>query len=1072
MSDRILFVANDSTRSDIHVRRRRHAAPLFALLLLVLILHAPLIAVASEPSSSVVSAAEIDYPPFSVVDDTGRADGFSVELLRAALAAMGRGVTFRTGPWAEVKGWLEKGEVQALPLVGRTPEREEFFDFTVPYMTLHGAIVVRSGTEDIKSLADLRGRRVAVMQGDNAEEFLRREDRGILIHTTPTFEQALNELSQGRHDAVVVQRLVALRLIPQTGLANLRIVDKPIEDFRQDFCFAVKKGDSRMLALLNEGLAIVIADGTYRRLHSRWFAALELPKDRRIVVGGDHRYPPFEYLDEYGNPAGFNVELTRMIAKEMGLDVEIRLGPWTGVLHDLERGEIDAVQGMFYSAERDRKFDFTQPHSVNNYVVVVRRGEIDPPASLDDLKGRDVAVQKGDVSHEYLLEQGLGSRVSVVETQEDMLRELAEGMHDCALVPRVIALHIIKARGWTNLQLSQHSFLSLDYCYAVPNGHAALLAQFGEGLRVLKDSGEYRRLYEKWMGVYEAPTPSFVTILRKLAMVLVPLLLLLLGFFLWSWTLRRQVKMRTGELRESEERFKVLHNASFGGITIHDKGVILDCNQGLSDITGYSTDELIGMDGLMLLSEKSRDLVMSKILSGDESPYEATGVRKNGEEYPVRLEARNIPYKGRNVRVTEFRDITEQKRVEEALLHAKTQAEAANQAKSEFLANMSHEIRTPINGVMGMLQLMETTPLDAEQASYIHMATEAGNRLTRLLSDILDLSRVEAGRMEIRKAPFRVQDVLDSVSGLFTVTARKKGVTLECTLAPGVPEVLVGDEMRVRQVLFNLVGNAIKFTERGTVALNVTTLSGRADNACRVHFRVTDTGIGIAEDRLRDIFEPFRQVENSFTRNYQGAGLGLSIVQRLVELMDGTVTIESAPGKGTSVHVTLPFTIQGVSSVAAETSRPGRGDSLRVLLVEDDASNRLTTRKLLEKSGHTVLPAENGRQALELLAANDIDCVLMDIQMPVMNGIEATRLIRESAVLGPKKDVPIVALTAYAMDGDREKFLAAGMDGYAAKPVKIEGLLHVMGEALAGWRSIAGAQPGAVADRRGRQEAG
>ena len=1054
MNEQIFFVGGNSNPPGIHVSRlRRHVAALLAFMLLFFILQAPRAAVASESSPPVISAAEIDYPPFSIVDDAGRADGFSVELLRAALAAMGRDVTFRTGAWDEVKGWLEQGDVQVLPLVGRTPEREELFDFTVPYMSLHGAIVVRAGTEDIQSLADLKGRRVAVMRGDNAEEFLRREERGMLIQTTATFEQALVELSQGRHDAVVVQRLVALRLIPATGLTNLRIIDKPIEGFRQDFCFAVKDDDSHMLALLNEGLAIVIADGTYRRLHARWFAALELPRQRRIVVGGDHHYPPFEYLDEKGKPAGFNVELTRMIAREMGLDVEIRLGPWSDVLHDLERGAIDAVQGMFYSVERDRKFDFTQPHAVNNYVVVSRRGENDTPVSLDDLKGKRIVVQKGDVSHDFLLEQGLESQVSTVETQEDMLRELAEGKYDCALGPRIIALHIIKARGWTNLQLGQNSFLSLDYCYAVPNGHAALLAQFSEGLQVLKDSGEYRRLHEKWMGVHEQHPPALGAILRNLAMVLVPLLLLLLGFFLWTWMLRRQVKVRTRELKESEERFKVLHDASFGGITIHDKGIILDCNHGFSEITGYSRDELVGMNCLMLISEKFRDMVMSNILSGHEGAYEAFGIRKNGEEYPVRLDARNIPYKSTLVRVTEFRDITEQKRVEEALLQAKSQAEAANQAKSEFLANMSHEIRTPINGVMGMLQLMETTSLDDEQASYIRMATEAGNRLTRLLSDILDLSRVEAGKMEIRKSPFQLQDIVDSVSGLFAVTARNKSVALECNLAPDLPEVLVGDETRVRQVLFNLVGNAIKFTERGKVIMDIEALPEKRENAYLVRFCVTDTGIGIAEDRLRDIFEPFLQVENSLTRNYQGAGLGLSIVHRLIDLMDGTITIESSPGEGTSVQVVLPFKRHGETpSSAAETSFNGAVGRLRVLLVEDDPSNRLPTQKLLEKAGHEVFLAENGRQAFELLAANDIDCILMDIQMPVMDGLEATRIIRESAALGPKKDVPIIALTAYAMDGDKEKFLAAGMNGYAAKPVTIEDLMQKMAEVLAGQR--------------------
>ncbi|MEW6406114.1 MAG: transporter substrate-binding domain-containing protein, partial [Chloroflexota bacterium] len=232
---------------------------------------------------AVRSGCEIDYPPFCIIHNDGRADGFSVELMRAALGKMGYEVTFRTGSWAEVRGWLERGEVQALPLVGRTPERERLFDFTVPYMTMHGAIVVRNETEDVSSLADLRGRRVCVMKGDNTEEFLRREDRGIEIITTATFSDSFHELAERRCDAVVIQRLVAVKLLKETGLTNLKIVDRPIQEFSQDFCFAVKEGDREMLSVLNEGLALAVADGTHRSLHAKWFAHLELPSDRPIV---------------------------------------------------------------------------------------------------------------------------------------------------------------------------------------------------------------------------------------------------------------------------------------------------------------------------------------------------------------------------------------------------------------------------------------------------------------------------------------------------------------------------------------------------------------------------------------------------------------------------------------------------------------------------------------------------------------------------------------------------------------------------------------------------------------------
>ena len=499
------------------------------------------------------AASEIGYPPFCIVAADGQAYGFSVELMRAALRVMGRDVTFRTGPWADVKAWLEQGEVQALPLVGRTPEREPFFDFTFPYMSFHGAIVVRKGTTGIRDIEDLRGRRVAVMQGDNAEEFVRREDRGFAIHTTPTFEEALGELSAGRQDAVVIQRLVALRLIEKAGLTNLRIVNQPIAGFRQDWCFAVREGDRDTLALLNEGLALVMADGTFRHLHAKWFAALELPSNRRILIGGDHNFPPFEYLDASGRPQGYNVDLTRALARAVGLDIEIRLGPWTKIRQKLASGEIDAIQGMFYSTERDLTFDFTSSHTAIHYVGVVRKGESPPPATIAELKGKRIVVQQGDIMHEWLLNNGFTDTVTAVATQEKALRELARGRHDCALVARIPAGYWIKKFGWGNLVAGRHSIHSAEYCFAVPKSRKALLAQLSEGMQVLEASGEYRRIYDQWLGVYRAPYFGFLSFLRYAAIGLIPLLLLLLSFFLWSWSLRRKVAQRTVALEKSRK---------------------------------------------------------------------------------------------------------------------------------------------------------------------------------------------------------------------------------------------------------------------------------------------------------------------------------------------------------------------------------------------------------------------------------------------------------------------------------------------------------------------------------------
>lgn len=521
--------------------------------------------------SPVRSGAEVNYPPFSFVDKEGRANGFSVELMQAALDAMGREVTFRTGPWKEVRGWLEKGEIRALPLMGRTPERERIFDFTFPYMSLHGALVVREGNRGIRDLEDLEGRQVAVMKGDNTEEFLLRHDREIDVQSVVTFKKALRNLSEGMYDAVFIQRLVAIRLIRKHSIDGLEVVPNPVKEFDQDFCFAVKEGDRDTLALLNEGLSLVMANGTFRHLHAKWFAALELPKDRRIVIGGDQNYPPYEYRDENGNPTGFNVAVTRAIARELDLDIQIRLGSWAGIRQDLAQGEIDAIQGMLYSAERDLTFDFTQAYTVNHYVAVTRKGEGPPPTSARELAGKRIVVQKGDIMDDFVVKNGLEKQTTPVPAQEDALRELARGKHDCALVARLTALYWMDRHGWDNLVLSSDPLLSPEYGFAVPDNRKALLAQLSEGLKIIEKTGEYRRIYEKWLGVYKDEGLDMGEVLKYAALILVPLLLVLCGFLLWSWSLRRQVRERTEELRKSENSLQRVFDILPIGLWFTDK---------------------------------------------------------------------------------------------------------------------------------------------------------------------------------------------------------------------------------------------------------------------------------------------------------------------------------------------------------------------------------------------------------------------------------------------------------------------------------------------------------------------
>ncbi|MCW9046805.1 MAG: ATP-binding protein [Gammaproteobacteria bacterium] len=395
-------------------------------------------------------------------------------------------------------------------------------------------------------------------------------------------------------------------------------------------------------------------------------------------------------------------------------------------------------------------------------------------------------------------------------------------------------------------------------------------------------------------------------------------------------------------------------------------------------------------------------------------------------------------------------EIEQRKRIEKELQKAKEAAEAASKTKSEFLANMSHEIRTPMNGILGTLQLLQGSKLTESQLEYVAIAYNSGEALLSLLNDILDFSKIEAGKLKLEYIAFDLRNLIKELTILLKQKADERNVELLTDIDADIPLIIKGDSVRIRQVLANLLTNAIKFTEQGTVTIKVIVLE-KTEKSVRLRLEINDTGIGIAEDSQRKLFNSFTQADGSTTRKYGGTGLGLAIVRQLVTMMRGRLGVNSEENKGSSFWVEITFEIP--SDIEIENPQHNVAEVTEILegkalLVEDNPVNQIIARKMLEKVGLTFEVVNNGEEAINRLKSqHDFDLVLMDCQMPVMDGYEATTVLRDLENETGLSRLPVIAMTANAMEGDKDKCLAAGMDDYVSKPVNLKALK----ETLAKW---------------------
>ena len=781
-----------------------------------------------------------------------------------------------------------------------------------------------------------------------------------------------------------------------------------------------------------------------------------------VVFGGNSDLPPNEFLDEHGKPQGFNVEVAQVISRMMGLQVRVDLSSWGETRRALDDGRLSATLGMSYSAARAEKYDFSTPYLQLYYTVFVRK-KSNPLQNERDLDGREVIVHKGAISEEYIRANFPQARLIVVEHPVDGMRLLASGRHDCFVIGRLQGYYLRQKYGFTSLTALGKPLLETQYCFAVRKGDSALLAKLNEGLKIIKATGQYSELYEKWLGVLEPQPVERGRLLSYGVWAFSLLLALLCGAALWTWSLRKKVAKRTHQLaeelferrhaeealRESESRYRTLvDNIDLG-------------------ITRIGADFRIKMGNRMMLrryapnGEALEGRLCYEVFADCAAPCSecpggramATGAPSEGvvERFdlcgrPVMFKLQAFPTMDAAGSPTGFievvEDITERRRieVERNTLEAQMQHAQKLESLGVLAGGIAHDFNNLLMGVLGNADLA---------LGELHKPAEAARRLEDLKRAALraaDLTRqmlAYSGRGKFLIEPLDVNALIEEMVRLLQVSISKR-VTLHCELAPGLPPVK-GDAAQVRQVIMNLITNASDAIGDKSGVITLSTGVRRLDQAyfARTYLQdglpeghyvfidVADTGVGMDQSTIARIFDPF------FTTKFTGRGLGLAAVLGIIRGHHGAIEIQSEPGKGAMFRVFFPCSDEssGASGPAPGDASPGaewvgRGS---ILIVDDEDMVREVAQMMIESFGFTVLTASDGAEGVKIVQAGEpLDAVLLDLTMPRLSGEETFREIHQL-----RPHLPVILVSGYNEQEVTDQFMGRGIAGFIQKPFQL-----------------------------------
>jgi len=1067
---------------------KRSCSTIGFLLLLVLCLLGVSLAtatpVAPPVTKQLIAAIPTDLAPYYFRDPaTGKPAGLAIDITDALARHAGYTVEYRFAKaWDEVDQLVARCQADLIPLRVINPATEKQFVFTDVLDVAPINYLVRA--TDHRTIGLTAGKRVGVMNRSTAFSMLQgRSD--ITVIPYESLQHLLVDLVSGQLDLVLTFRNTIMQLAEKTGLENqVRVIEPPVLESRR--ALAVHRNNQALQLQLNNAIKAFHQSPEHVEIYQRWMGK---PKSwwtvqrAVLVVGGSAimllvgvllwRYLGIHKLNLQLQEANWRLE-TEIYKHAQAVQLVKKNEKFQKTL-------IETLPDLVWIKNSEGVYLGCNPRFEDLYGAkepdIIGKTDYDfvDKELADFFRANDnKAVEAGKpmVNEEWLTfattgYHGLFETIKTPMFDSDgvligvlgIARDISERTRAYELLrlseERFSAAFLSSPDAFSLSRLCDCVFLDINESFTELHGYRLeeIVGKSSLELNLWVNQADRELMVQRLRNnnvvrdqevQFRHKNGQIQTGLTSSALIVVHGEECLL-MFVRDITNRKQAEE---QLRLSEEKFSSAFKASPDSVNLNrlTDGTYLEVNEGFCAITGYSQEEVVGKSSLDLniwvFPEDRQRLIQELRQHGVVKNLETQFRCKDGSIITGQMSACIITVNGEQCLLNITRDVSERKQYEEKLKQARRDADAANRAKSEFLANMSHEIRTPMNGIIGMAQLLQFTELSQEQQEYLQCLESSTKNLLTLLNDILDLSKIESGKIELEQMLFSLRQSIQDVVTTQISLIRQKQLQLTTDLPDELPELLYGDPLRVKQILLNLLGNAIKFTETGriTIAIRIT---GCQDNSLTLCLSVSDTGIGMTQEELSRIFSPFEQADNSTTRKYGGTGLGLAICRRLVELMGGRIWAVSEPAKGSCFSVELPFVVhEQQQTVQTDTGRQAITTSsrcLKLLLAEDNELNARTISAMLKMLGHQVDLVVNGKQVLDILDKNSYDGILMDISMPQMGGDEATRVIRETEQQ-TGKHIPIIALTAHALRGSREQFLNKGFDGYVSKPVDIHDL--------------------------------